>query len=252
MGEISKNPVNWAPAIYAGHPVVSAISVLTQKHFFGGDTDDLKQVRKATQDRPKPILRKDFIFSEYEVFFSRWIGADAILLMANVVDDKKKFKTYHDLAVSLGMDVLCEVHEESEIGLLPDSVKICGVNSRRFKGVKQKQKANTGVFSGLRDILFPNSENKRDTRTDLTTFALFDKLVSQLPSDCIKVAESGISAGNVRDVLERYPYNSALIGTSLLQSGQDMPAMLDKIQAESESALGKASVSTVNTEHSFA
>jgi indole-3-glycerol phosphate synthase len=139
MGEINPAALETAHEIYRDHPLVSAISILTQNAHFGGSPDDLKKVRELTQSRPKPLLRKDFIFTPYEVYFSRWIGADAILLMANVVRDRAEFKTLHDLALSLGLDVLCEVHEADEIRVLPDTVRICGVNSRRFKGVDQKE-----------------------------------------------------------------------------------------------------------------
>lgn len=222
MGAINEKAITTAHSIYHAHQVVAAISVLTQKSHFGGCPEDLKRVRALTSVRPKPILRKDFIFSEYEVYYSRWIGADAILLMANVVRDKAEFKHLHDLAISIGLDVLCEVHDREEIDILPDTAVLCGINSRRFKGVVQKKPIwrKIAEFIGI-------SQPNRDTQTDLNAFALF----SDLPSRCLKVAESGMSSDNVRSVLEQYPFNAALIGTSLLKNGpNEMIQHLNRIQ----------------------
>jgi len=239
MGRINSDAIQAAHEIYSTHPVVSAISVLTQNAQFGGSMEDLETMRKLTQSHPKPILRKDFIFSEYEILFSRWIGADAILLMASVVDDKATFKRFHDLAVSIGLDVLCEVHDAAEIELLPDTVKICGINSRRFKGVAQKQP----IWLKLQHSLFGATSANRDTQTDLAAFDLFERLEAALPAGCLKIAESGISADNVDRVLRKYRFNAALIGTSLLKSRnrQAMIAALDKIQSEADAVCSESS-----------
>ncbi|MBF4213475.1 indole-3-glycerol phosphate synthase, partial [Pseudomonas donghuensis] len=75
---------------------------------FNGSTEYLKQIRSLTN---LPIIRKDFIIDEYQVYEAKVIGADAILLIAAILDDKT-FKKLYDLAYSLGLDVLCEVHDE--------------------------------------------------------------------------------------------------------------------------------------------
>lgn len=212
---------------YAAHPVVSAISVLTQNAHFGGTPDDLQTVKRRSTARAVPVLRKDFVTSEYEVWFSRWLGADAILLMANVVTDAAKFRALHDLALSLGLDVLCEVHDEAEIALLPPTARVCGINSRKFKGVTFTGAAPAAAGSGP----------VRDTKTDLSVFSLY----SALPAGAVKVAESGVSAENLGDVLKKYPFNAALIGTALLKSGSSATAMrehLDQLQATAATALG--------------
>jgi len=219
MGEINPAAVEQAHRVYHQHPLVSAISVLTQQRFFGARADDLKEVRSLVQVKPKPILRKDFIFSEYEVYYSRLMGADAILLMANVVPDAAEFKRLHDLALDLGMDVLCEVHEEHEINVLPANARVCGINARRFKGVKD-----------LGNSFFARLGSKSDTKTDLSTF----NLCRQLPSQAIKVAESGMTAENIEAVLTANPFDAALIGTSLLKAGSGIAAQLDAIQEVAE------------------
>jgi indole-3-glycerol phosphate synthase len=217
---------------YHTHPVVAAISVLTQREFFGGTMEHLLKVRQNTQCRPKPILRKDFIWTEYEVYFSRWIGADAILLMANVVKERDRFKHLHDLAISLGLDVLCEVHTAQEIELIPDTALVCGINSRRFKDVDQKKSFRVTLREKL------GGKVNRDTQTDLSTFELFDRL----PADCVRVAESGISSDNIGGILGKHPFQAALIGTALLKAGSDMKIHLDRIQADAERVLAPESV----------
>ena len=228
MGTINPGAINAALSVYSTHEAVSAISVLTQEKYFGGTPRDLEDVKRITQGKSKPILRKDFIFSEYEVYYSRMIGADAILLMANVIDDKKKFRALHELATSIGLDVLCEIHEESEIELLPETVSICGINSRRFKGVRQASSLQRRLEKSL-PLIFTSPA--QDTTTDTGTFALFKKLQSSLGDQCLKVAESGISAENIGTILKTHPFNAALIGTSILKSFiSDMPLALDKLR----------------------
>ncbi|MEY4941701.1 MAG: Indole-3-glycerol phosphate synthase, partial [Verrucomicrobiota bacterium] len=233
MGVINEDAIGAALETYHTHPVVAAISVLTQSSHFGGSTDDLEKVRQLTQRRPKPILRKDFIRTDYEVYYSRWIGADAILLMANVVTDKDEFRRLHDLALSIGLDVLCEIHDASEVDLLPASAKVCGINSRRFKGVTQAKPLSLRIREKLSPFIGAIGPS-RDMQTDLATFALFERL----PPGSIRVAESGISSDNIADVLEKYPFNAALIGTSLLKkTAADMVRQLDTIERESARVL---------------
>jgi indole-3-glycerol phosphate synthase len=234
MGSINPAAIGVAHEVYNSHPVVSAISVLTQEAQFGGTPEDLKDIRKFTQGRnPKPILRKDFILSEYEVYYSRWIGADAILMMANVVPDRERFRHLHDLALSIGLDVLCEIHDEEEIALLPPTARLVGINSRRFKGVNHSKSA----LLSLKEKVLLKSDD-RDTKTDLGTFDLFEKLNDRIPADCLRIAESGMTAENIGSVLRRYPFNAALIGTSLLKSSRSqMPGLLDEIQKSAALAL---------------
>ena len=88
-----------------------AISCLTEEDHFKGSTEYLKQIRQMTD---LPIIRKDFIIDSYQVYEAKVIGADAVLLIAAILDDSK-FKELYDLAYSLGLDVLCEVHNEEEM-----------------------------------------------------------------------------------------------------------------------------------------
>lgn len=109
---------------------VDAISVLTEEDHFNGSVEYLKKVRSISN---LPIIRKDFIIEEYQVYEAKVIGADCILLIASILDDTKMRKLY-DLAYSLGMDVLLEVHDETEMDrALSLKAKIIGVNNRNLK-----------------------------------------------------------------------------------------------------------------------
>ena len=199
-----------AHKIYDQHRAVAAISVLTQQTHFGGNPAVLRKIHRETR---KPILRKDFILDEYEVYYSRSIEADAMLLMTNVITDKGEFQALHDLATGLGMDVLCEVHLEEEVDRLPPTARVVGVNSRNF--------ASESRF-GLSKLL---RHTGKDFTTDLAAFELFGRL----PAGCLKVAESGLNSKNIAAVLAHYHFNAALVGTSLLRGGlQHTAAELDR------------------------
>lgn len=107
-----------------------AISCLTEEDHFNGSIEYLKQIRLMTE---LPIIRKDFIIDPYQVYEAKIIGADAILLIAAILDDET-FKSLYELAYSLGLDVLCEVHDEDEMQrMLKLGVKIIGINNRNLK-----------------------------------------------------------------------------------------------------------------------
>src|SRR5688572_19414319 len=108
----------------------SALSVLTDKNFFGGSNEDLTTARKFNFC---PIIRKDFTIDEYQVIEAKAIGADAILLIAAVVEPKQS-KELAALAHSLGMEVLLEVHDETELKQnLEAGADMIGVNNRNLK-----------------------------------------------------------------------------------------------------------------------
>lgn len=160
----------------------SALSVLTDAVFFGGSKNDLIIARKNNYC---PVLRKDFIIDEYQVVESRSIGADAILLIADILTPGK-LKTLFDLAISLGLEVLFEVHDRSGIEKLPDGTKIVGVNSRN-----------------LRDF---------SVSTDHAV-----SMASFLPATVVKVAESGIDSASVYETLRDAGYCGFLIGERFMR-----------------------------------
>lgn len=183
LAEIA-DPAALAASYAAGG--ASCISVLTESRRFGGSLDDLRAVRAAVPSTP--VLRKDFISSEYQLLEAREAGADMVLLIVAVLDPAR-LRELGDFAASLGLSVLFEVHDEGEIEhALAAGAKILGVNTR-----------------------------------DLKTFDMhperFAQLRSQIPEGIVAVAESGVAS--VADV-ERYRAAGAdavLIGEALVKDG---------------------------------
>ena len=136
----------------------SALSILTDKEFFGGSNEDLITARKFNSC---PILRKEFVIDQYQIVEAKSIGADAILLIAAVLspDEVKKFT---DFAHSLGLEVLMEVHNETEL----------------------KNNLSAGV-----DLI---GVNNRDLKTFTLSIETSKRLAPMIPNDVIKVSESGI------------------------------------------------------------
>ena len=135
-GNMSPENVERAISTYNSSPAVSAISVLTDEPFFGGSVRRLQRLRERTT---KPILRKDFILDEYQVWEARAYGADAILLMTAVHHkDPTRLADLFGLATELGMQCLVEigmmgqVDPELQAKMVPAAAEIWGVNSRRF------------------------------------------------------------------------------------------------------------------------
>jgi len=135
---------------------VSALSVLTDIEFFGGSNQDLSIARKFNFC---PILRKDFIIDEYQILEAKSIGADAILLIASILD-KEKVKLLAGFAQSLQLEVLLEVHNENELEVLNETIDLVGVNNRNLK----------------------------DFSVDINTSIQLSELI---PKDFIKISESG-------------------------------------------------------------
>ena len=116
-------------ASYAQHGA-ACLSVLTDAQFFQGSTEYLKQARAACA---LPVLRKDFIVDEYQIYQARAMGADAILLIAAALD-VKQMKSFEALAHSLGMAVLVEVHNGNELNAaLQLATPLIGVNNRNLR-----------------------------------------------------------------------------------------------------------------------
>ncbi|MDD7640994.1 MAG: indole-3-glycerol phosphate synthase TrpC [bacterium] len=109
---------------------VDVISCLTEEDHFHGHVDDFKEIRRQTK---LPMIRKDFMIDEYQFYEAKAIGADAILLIAAILDDVQ-MKDFYALAYELGMDALVETHDEAELErALKLDAKIIGVNNRNLK-----------------------------------------------------------------------------------------------------------------------
>jgi indole-3-glycerol phosphate synthase len=161
----------------------SALSVLTDKQFFGGSNEDLKTVRKYNFC---PVLRKDFTIDEYQIIEAKSIGADAILLIAAVLvpGTAKSLTTF---AHSLGLEVLLEVHDEDELKKhLEAGADLIGVNNRNLK-----------TFAVSIDI------SKR--------------LAPLIPDGVVAVSESGISSPGTIVELKKFGYEGFLIGENFMR-----------------------------------
>jgi len=206
VGAMRAENVREAAAAYAESPIVRAVSVLTNERHFGMDIFRLRAMRRSV---PKPVLRKDFLLDEYQVREARAFGADAVLLMANVLD-AARLRGFYDLARELGMEAIFEVHTREEIGSLPADARIVGINSRKFR-------SQTG-FAGA------DGASEKDFSVDLGVFSLAD----ELPSGCLRVAESGISPATLSGVREHF--HCALVGTSLLRDPRGPGACLREFE----------------------
>ena len=211
VGPMRAENVRECPAVYRDHGFVRAVSVLTNATHFGMGIERILPVRETVA---KPVLRKDFLIDEYQVREARAFGADAVLLMANVLDSSR-LRGFYDLARELGMQALFEVHETDEIAALPEDAILVGINSRKFK--------TREGFVGW------EGSSDQDFSLDFGAFALADKL----PAGCLKIAESGLTPKNISRFAGKF--DAALVGTSLLRDPRGVEPALNDFQREFES-----------------
>lgn len=163
---------------------VQAVSVLTEEDYFLGHISHLNEVKNLIG---VPVLRKDFILEPYQIYESRFFGADAVLLIAGLLS-KDKLSELMGLADSLGMDSLVEAHTEKELK------KILDLNP-----------ALVGI-------------NNRDLRTLEADFKITEKLYPLIPGDKVVVVESGIKTYQDILFLKVLGVNAALIGTAFMEA----------------------------------
>lgn len=214
QGEMRAKNVHAAPAAYEHSPIVRAVSVLTNATHFGMSIERLCQVKAAGT---KPVLRKDFIFDDYQVYEARAFGADAILLMANWLEADALRRLY-TLARELGMEALFECHTAEQIARVPADGRVFGINSRSFN-------VSSAAYAEARRL------RAEGGRTDVTTDLRQFELVRALPAPAIKVAESGVSPATVRALRDVLGYDAALVGTSLLLAPDGVEAELRRFEA---------------------
>jgi indole-3-glycerol phosphate synthase len=161
-------PADIAQSYAEGDGKVSAacLSVLTDKQFFQGGVDYLKQARASCD---LPVLRKDFIVDEYQVYESRAMGADAILLIAACLDDAQ-MKDYEAIARGLDMAVLVEVHDAAELDrALKLRTALIGVNNRNLRNFEVSIQATIDLLPRLPNDRLPVTESGIGTREDVAT-----------------------------------------------------------------------------------
>ena len=179
-----ESKINLIDRIEEYNASVDAISCLTEEDHFHGSVDYLKEIRKMS---PLPIIRKDFMIEEYQFYEAKVIGADAILLIAAILDDAQ-LKDFYDLATELGLDALVETHDEREMErALKLNVEIIGVNNR-----------------DLRDFTI---------RLDTTR-----RLSKMVPQDKVFVAESGIVTDDDVRFLKESRVDAFLIGRAFMEA----------------------------------
>ncbi|MEP4091031.1 indole-3-glycerol phosphate synthase TrpC [Reichenbachiella sp.] len=179
----------------------SAISILTDKDYFGGSIEDLQRAKKHMTC---PVLRKDFVVDEFQIYETKAIGADLMLLIAAILTRDEIVK-FTDLAHKLGLEVLLEIHNEDEF--------------------------NDGYYEAV-DIL---GVNNRDLKLFRTTIQNSIDLAKILPAEQLKISESGISSTKEMDILAAEGYKGFLIGEQFMKHSD--PA--DELKKFMETQLAK-------------
>ncbi len=161
----------------------SAISVLTDYDFFGGTFEDIRKARSLTTT---PILRKDFMIDEFQIYQAAAMGVDAILLIASCLSEGE-LKVLAHRAKSLGLDTLLEIHNEAELSHINEYIDVVGVNNR-----------NLGTF-------------------ETSVQASFD-LAAKIPNNFVKISESGISSTETVKRLQEVGYQGFLMGENFMKT----------------------------------
>ncbi|MBI2928229.1 MAG: indole-3-glycerol-phosphate synthase [Verrucomicrobia bacterium] len=213
QGPMRRENVEAAPAAYERSPIVRGISVLTNATHFGMNIERLRDVKTRGT---KPVLRKDFIFDDYQVYEARAFGADAILLMANLLEADELRRLYA-LARELGMEALFECHTREQIESVPSGASLYGINSRTFA-------VSSADYAEARRQRAAGSP--QDLTTDLRQF----ELIRHLPAHAIKVAESGVHPETVCALRDDLGYHAALVGTSLLTARHGVARELEAFE----------------------
>ncbi len=174
----------------------AAISVLTEEDFFAGNLNDLRAIRSISS---RPLLRKDFIVDEYQLYESIDAGADAVLLIAAILEDRL-FASLLETAYGLGLDVLVEIHDLEEAErVLRHKVRILGVNNRDLRSF----------------------ETRLETSIDLAP---------SLPDSCTLVSESGIKTRADIEKLRSAGFHAVLIGEELMRAADERKALLELLE----------------------
>lgn len=191
--EVEKTTVGY---VQAG---ASALSLLTDTEFFGGSNSDLSAARKLNTC---PILRKEFIVDEYQIIEAKSIGADVILLLANVLN-AQQIKDFSRLAKSLEMEILLEIRDKEELESVNELVDVVGVNNRNLKD-----------FS-------VNISQSQD-------------LAELIPSEFLKISESGIDSPETIIKLQNAGFKGFLMGETFMKESQPelaCQAFIQKVNA---------------------
>ncbi len=181
------------PAGYA-ESGAAALSILTDGEFFGGGLVDLITAREMVDI---PIIRKEFIIDEYQIYEAKLVGADAVLLIAAALE-LEECRALIDKAHELGLEVLLELHAEEELKYVSEDVDMVGINNR-----------NLGTFH--------------------TDVANSFRMAELLPKDMVKVSESGISSPETVNELRRAGFRGFLVGENFMRCDSPSEALREFI-----------------------
>jgi indole-3-glycerol phosphate synthase len=192
----------------------AALSVLTEeKHFMGS----LANLKEASAGTTLPCLRKDFIVDEYQIFEAKAYGADAVLLIAAALSDDELMRL-HAITKQLGMDALCEVHDEDDL----DRVRMIGA-----------------------EIIGVNSRDLRTLEVDRNTH---NRLAPLLPEDALRIAESGIKTGADVRHLRTEGYQAFLVGEQFMRADDPGAALMQMIGDAQATPLAPKRATAINTD----
>ncbi|GHU62067.1 indole-3-glycerol phosphate synthase [Bacteroidia bacterium] len=173
----------------------AAISILTDEKFFGGTFHDFHRARKRIKQIP--LLRKDFIVDEYQIYQSKVMGADVILLIAACLTKEETFR-FTEIAHELNLEVLLEIHHEEELAYIQPNVDVVGINNR-------------------------------DLKTFVTDIQHTIDLANKIPDNYIKISESGLSKPETVIQLRKVGFKGFLMGENFMKTAEPELALKDFI-----------------------
>ena len=168
----------------------SAISILTDEVFFGGSLTDLKQANRLVH---LPLLRKDFIIDEYQLYQAKALGASVVLLIAAALTEKQCYQLAAT-AHNIGLEVLLEIHTEPELKYITHMVDVVGINNRNLS-------------------------------TFVTDIQISLDLGKKIPADFVKISESGISSIKTIQELRQHGFQGFLMGENFMKTHQPGEAL---------------------------
>jgi indole-3-glycerol phosphate synthase len=195
LTDLDPSQIAW---VYREEPAVTAVSVLTDDPYFGMTLDDFRRARGILN---KPVLRKEFIIDSVQVYRSALAGADAILLIASILDPEQLQELY-ELSLELGLQPLVEIHSLEEWKSLPIQPELVGINNRTLDD---------------------------DFSTDL---AVTETLAPKLPDNVTIISESGIH--DREDILRLEAVeavDAVLVGTSILENAGSPETVRERVRA---------------------
>ena len=158
---------------------IGTISILTESNYFGGEIDHLSLIKKNTKI---PILRKDFIIDEYQIYESKVYQADIILLIVSILSDNE-LRRYLDIAKELKLDVIIETHDEEEIKrAMKLNYPIIGINNRNLKNLKTDVKNSTNLFTSISNDFTVIAESGIKSLSDIQMYnelGIFNFLIGE-------------------------------------------------------------------------